>query len=515
MRITILKTLTLAACLAAAAASAAPIKVTVDSGVLVGDATGGVASFKGVPYVAAPVGDLRWAPPAPAKAWTGERSATAYGAICPQRINADGSPNEGGASGATSEDCLFLNVWAPARAVGASSKTPVMVWIHGGANVLGAGSLGAYDGSAFVRDGVILVSINYRLGALGFFAHPAITKAAGPNEPLAGYGVMDQIAALQWVKRNIAAFGGDPGNVTVFGESAGGEDVLALMASPLARGLFAKAIVESGGGWFPPTPLAKREEQGVALVTKAGAPADATLAQIRALPADALVKSTGTDVGFAVDGRLLPESPTQAFADGHAAKVPLIIGSNSWEASLMKAFKLSPALALSLLPAGAKPAYADLTTDQAKADAMFTDAIMGAPARWVAGKADRGPSWLYYFGYVADELRGKVPGAGHATEIPYVFDSWDTLNGLGGGVKPTAEDRAVTAAVHGRWVAFAKSDKPDGAGALAWPAYTSARDTLLDFEGAPPSLKTNFRKTQLDAQEAAGLPKLGLGSSLP
>ena len=227
-------------------ASAAPVRVTIDSGVLVGSEVAGARVFKGVPYVAPPTGDLRWAPPAPVRPWTGDRAADTFSQICPQKVHADGSPNEGGASGSFSEDCLYLNVWAPPAAVRDPKGAPVMVWIHGGGNVVGAGSLGAYDGSAFARDGVILVTLNYRLGVLGFFAHPALTKAAASGEPLVSYGLMDQIAALQWVKRNIAAFGGDPSNVTLFGESAGGADTLALMATPMARGLFAKAIVESG-----------------------------------------------------------------------------------------------------------------------------------------------------------------------------------------------------------------------------------------------------------------------------
>ena len=314
--------------------------VRIDSGPLTGEADGNLLTFKGVPYAAAPIGALRWAPPRPPTPWTAPRPARDYGAICPQPINADGSPNAGGAAGATSEDCLFLNVWAPK----AAKRAPVMVWLHGGGNTLGAGSLGAYDGSAFVRDGVILVTLNYRLGALGFFAHPALTRAASPGEPLVAYGVMDQIAALEWVKRNIAAFGGDPANVTLFGESAGGEDALILMASPLARGLFAKVIVESGGGWSPPVTLGERERQGETLIAKAGAAKDATLAQLRALPVAALTgKSESLEFGPAVDGRLLPESVSQAFAAGHAAPAPLIIGTNSFEASLMASFKVPPA----------------------------------------------------------------------------------------------------------------------------------------------------------------------------
>ena len=227
----------------AASAAPAPVKVHIDSGTLVGTVDGQVESFKGVPYAAAPVGSLRWAPPKAPAAWTGERAADQYGLICPQPVNANGIPNEGGAFGASSEDCLFLNVWAPK----AARKAPVMLWIHGGSNTVGAGSLGAYDGSAFVRDGIIVVSINYRLGVLGFFAHPALTKAARPDEPLANYGVMDQIAALKWVQRNIAAFGGDPGNVTLGGQSAGAGASAANVFSPGAKGLFHRAIFQSGG----------------------------------------------------------------------------------------------------------------------------------------------------------------------------------------------------------------------------------------------------------------------------
>jgi len=502
----------LAASLLATSAPAAdaPVKITIDSGVLVGTAQGSVRAFKGVPYVAAPVGALRWAPPAPAAAWKGERAADAYGPICPQPVNADGSPNLGGASGTTSEDCLFLNVWTPSGAKGA----PVMVWLHGGGNTLGAGSLGAYDGSAFVRDGVILVTINYRLGALGFFAHPALSKAAPADQPLVAYGIMDQIAALKWVKRNIAAYGGDPANVTVFGESAGGADVLTLMASPLARGLFAKAVVESGGGWSPPVALAKREAQGEAMAVKAGAPAGATVDQLRALPLAALVgKSETQDFGPAVDGRLLQESVSQAFGAGRVASVPLIIGSNSYEASLMVSFKLPPAAVLTVAPAALKAAYADEKTDQAKAAAMFTDAVMGAPAHWIAGQAANqasgGRSWLYHFAYVLDMQRATSPGAGHDSEIPFVFDSWNHLGALGAGLKLSDRDKAMTALVHSCWVAFAKTGAPTCAGGPAWPAYTRKRDTLIDFD-APTTLKTHFAATRYEAQAAAVLPTLDL-----
>ncbi|MEO8813501.1 MAG: carboxylesterase family protein, partial [Caulobacteraceae bacterium] len=359
------------------------------------------------------------------------------------------------------------------------------------------------------RDGVVLVTINYRLGALGFFAHPALTAAAPPDEPLVHYGVLDQIAALEWVRRDIAAFGGDPGNVTVFGESAGGSDILALMAAPLAQGLFAKAIVESGGGWSAPVTLAAAETRGEAEAVAAGAPAGATIAQLRALPVSALVKRPAGYEGFVVDGRMFTETPTQAFADGHIAHVPLIIGSNSFEASLLKTFKASPATVLAAAPPAVKAAYADLPTDQDKADAMFTDGVMGAPARWIAGKTPRGPAYLYRFAYVVEALRPALKGVPHAFEIPFVFDSWEHLGSLGLGLKPDADDLAMTARVHGCWVAFARTSIPVCPVGPAWPPYTSAGDTLMDFD-AVTTLKTHFNKARYDVQEAARLPALGL-----
>jgi len=519
-----------AATLAAASGVAEPISVSIDSGVVVGRTQGDVAVFKGVPYAAAPVGKLRWAPPQRPASWSGPRPADAFGPICPQPLKPGGVPNEGGAVGPASEDCLFLNVWAPRPAVAsgarAADKAPVMVWVHGGGDTTGAGSLGAYDGAAFVRDGVILVTLNYRLGALGFFAHPAITGAAKPDEPLHNYGLMDQIAALEWVKRNIAAFGGDPANVTLFGESAGGEDTLALMAAPSAAGLFAKAIVESGGGWDPPVTLARREAEGEALAVKAGAPAHATLEQLRALPADAFAAVPSPGAGPAIDGRLLKESVSQAFAVGHNTHVPLIIGSNTYEASLLETLKIPPAAILAAAPADLKAAYADLPDDTARARAMFTDAFMGAPARWIAaadgetgtldpdtGVNDK-PAFLYNFAYVAEAQRSRVPGAGHASEIPFVFASWEAMGPEGQGLKPSAEDLRVTAIIHGCWVAFARTGLPACPGAPQWPPYTGRYDTLMQFD-VNPTLKTHYRQAQNVAQQNAVLPTLDLPKITP
>jgi para-nitrobenzyl esterase len=478
-------------------ALAETVRARIDGGVIVGDKADGIAVFKDLPFAAPPIGPLRWAPPAPAPAWRGDRSALSYGPGCLQAVNKNGAPNVGGASGPVSEDCLNLNVFAPVGASGA----PVMVWIYGGGNVAGENSISAYDGSAFAHDGVILVSINYRLGALGFFAHPALTNAAASGEPIGNYALMDQIAALKWVQKNIKAFGGDAKRVTVFGESAGGIDITALMTIPAARGLFAQAIVESGAGWDKPVTLAAAEADGAALAAKLGAP-NATLDQLRALPAEALIAVQGRADPI-VDGRLMPEGISQAIARGHAADVPLIIGSNSFEASLLAAFHIPPEGYVAVQPEALRAAYAADPTPKAKAYAMFTDGVMGAPARWIAAKESGGaPSWLYYFSFRRAVYKDYLPGAPHASEIPFVFDSWDHIDPKLSRGPETAEDRALTDVMHGCWVAFAKTGAPKCPTPERWPAYTPARDQLMEF-GESVGIRTNFRKPQLDAQEAA------------
>jgi para-nitrobenzyl esterase len=473
----------IAALLLAAPAQAQTLTVRTASGPVVGQANDRANVFRAIPYAAAPVGRLRWAPPQPASKWSQPLDATKNGPSCPQPMNADGTPNAfGGANGPVSEDCLQLYVFAPK----AATKAPVMVWIHGGGNRVGAGWV--YDGSNFARDGVVVVSINYRLGALGFLAHPALTKAAG-GRPAANFGLMDQVAALKWVKANIAVFGGDPGKVTLFGESAGGEDVLALLATPSARGLFHRAIVESGGGWFAPESLARAEAEGVASLAKAGAPPDASVDQLRALPFEALVPLAG-GYGPVVDGRFMTETPTQALARGRAADVPLIIGWNSGEDSV--AF------------GGALGSPEEVRTPAGRE--AFTDRAFGAPARWVAAQAAGGrPAWLYHFSYVGGRFRPRVTTAAHAAEIQYVWEYWGRRTPMS---VVTDEDRAMATLMHGCWVSFAKAGTPT-CGDTPWPAYDPKSDRLMEF-GSPSGVRTNFRKSQLDAAEAAQLKTLGL-----
>jgi len=494
--------LALAAAFCANVAMAQPTKtvtVKTDAGPVVGEAGERADVFRGIPYAAAPVGALRWAPPQPVKAWTAPRMALENGPSCPQEMNADGAPNFGGANGPTSEDCLQLNVWAPPHAKAA----PVMVWIHGGAHRWGAGWI--YGGENFARDGVVVVTINYRLGALGYFATPAIAAAAKPGEPVGNYGLMDQIAALKWVQRNIARFGGDPKNVTVFGESAGGMSTLALLATPSAKGLYSKAIVESGAGWFAPKTLAQKEKEDEAALQKAGVTAT-SIGDLRALPADQLARVPGDYQPF-TDGKLMTQTASQALTDGHFADVPLIIGSNSGEDSLMGPGPIPAARLAAVIPAAARPIYKDEPNDEAMARAMFTDRIMGGPARWVAAKASSGaPSYLYYFSYVGSRFPATKTRASHADEIQYVWEYW-------GRRTPTsmvnAKDQEVATLMHACWVAFAKTSVPR-CGGQAWPAYTAAGDQLMEF-GKDSGVRTNLRKTQLDAVQAAVLPTLALG----
>ncbi|HEV7693933.1 MAG TPA: carboxylesterase family protein, partial [Hyphomonadaceae bacterium] len=349
----------IAACsMATATAQTAPAdgkpRAKVANGVLVGALEDGIASYKGVPFAAPPLGDLRWKAPQPAANWTGEKTATEFGASCMQ-----------GGRGVSSEDCLYLNVYAPPDA----KNAPVMVWIHGGSNLNGSGAI--YNGAAFAKDGVVTVTINYRMGAFGFFAHPELTKAASKTDPLANYGLMDQTAALQWVQKNITAFGGDPKKVTVFGESAGAIDIYALLGLKTSKGLFSQAILESNITWGDSAPLADAEKDGKELVTKAGAADTATLADLKAIPADKLLAAQGSARFPMVDGRFMTETSLQAVAKKHTLDVPLIVGTNSYEASLSRQL-------------------------QGQAQTDWTNNMAGAPARFIASKsADGKPSWLY------------------------------------------------------------------------------------------------------------------------
>jgi para-nitrobenzyl esterase len=491
-----------------AAPDAAAVRVTVESGPLSGMSDGTVETFKGVPYAAPPIGGLRWRPPQPAAAWTGARDATGFGAACMQ---ASAPEMIDGAPGRLSEDCLTLNIWAPAQT---HQPNPVMVWLHGGGNTSGAGSKRYYDGTAFARDGVVLVTINYRLGVFGFFAHPAVAPAHAketPQEP-GNFGLMDQIAALAWVRKNIHAFGGDPANVTLFGESAGGQDAMALMSSPLAAGLFQKAIVESAGWWMHLPSRAEAEKQSIQIAAKLDLPATVSADQLRAVAPDTLVKIVSEAPGPFVDGHVLPMQPETAFAKGSAAHVPFIIGWNTDEASLIDGSDMKPASILGFLDSGelaaARALYGTGSDDGALARAVFRDANFAAPARWAAEQASRQTNvYLYRFSYVRQRQIGRLPGASHGSEIPYVFDSW--RQSPGGGRFLADADRAEAAMLHACWVSFARQGSPVCPGALVWPAYRRPDDEQLDF-GSAAVIRRALDARQLDFLEAHILRQAGL-----
>ena len=473
------------------------------SGPVEGDGADGVLIFKGIPYAAAPIGDLRWRAPQPPAAWNTPRQATAFGPRClqPQRRDRPGE------AGPTSEDCLYLNVWTPSL----TGQRPVMVWIHGGAFRIGSGSMAVYDGTRFAQGGVVLVTLNYRLGRFGFFAHPALA-AANPEDARGNYGLMDQVAALEWVKRNIAAFGGDPTNVTVFGESAGGSSVLHLLTSPKANRLFQKAIVESGGGHQIDRRLdsarGTREaltQQGVEWANGLGIASDA--AALRSVPADRVLGdgqlSAGlNEVGPVIDGEWVLADPGERFAHGDFVKVPLLIGSNSYEASVLAAFGSSATRLLDGLgeqAAGLRALYAGVAKDDTQlADQAFGDSAFGSGARFVARSvaAQAQPAYLYHFDYVAEKRRGRVPGAGHGSEIPYVFDSTDKLPSIV-QMFVTPEDVAMADTLNRYWINFAKTGDPNGSGLPHWPRYGADSDELLLIR---PKIEAvaHFRAPQLD-----------------
>lgn len=462
--------------------------VTIETGTLRGTMGERVVSFKGIPYAAPPVGALRWRPPQPVQPWKGERSAAHFGSPCPQVPPSDNSVGTGPAS----EDCLTLNVWVARER--RHLPSPVMVWIHGGGYVNGSGSAPIYDGTAFAEAGVVLVTFNYRLGRLGFFAHPALIEEA-EGEPVANYGMMDMIAALQWVQRNIAAFGGDPHNVTIFGQSAGAAAVQRLMISPAARGLFHKAISQSGSGRNHPATLAGTDPRGwptaIAESEKYASSLGArTARELRALPVETLVKtgylSPFKGGGPVIDGRLLPMGVADAFERGLQATIPLLIGSTEMEApATVETYKANVSAVSAISDADLSriaKAYPDETTFALN---IAGDLAMTEPARHLARlHARKATTWLYRFSILSESLRGRLRGAPHSQERPYVFR---TLNAAPWATDANDELRAREMAAY--WVAFAKSGNPNGKDLPEWPAYSPEEDRLIEFTNDGPVAK--------------------------
>jgi para-nitrobenzyl esterase len=463
--------------------AAAPI-VKIDSGSLRGTRTDDLMIFKGIPYAAAPVGDRRWRAPAAAPAWQGTRDATGFGADC-EHSRRDWEADR--ANAPMGEDCLFLNIWAPAKAVKAGA--PVMFWIHGGSFTAGSASQSVYDGSKLAARGVVIVTINYRLGRFGFFAHPALTAEAA-GAATGNWGLMDQIAALQWVKRNIAAFGGDPKNVTIFGESAGGGAVNQLLVSPAMRGLFQRAIAQSGGGRDHPPTLAEAEAKGTAFATKAGVTGNDPAA-LRAIPV-ATVRGnmslfdpeTATFSGPMADGKIVIGNLDAAFASGRAAPVPYLVGSNSDEIAFAPAAMRAPLTAMMGIKlgkdqAGIRAAYG---TPAAYDHDVASDITFTEPARFAAGATAANGSFLYRFDYVPEAKRATVTGAAHSTDVPFVFGTLETLD-----APATDADRAMSRAIGDYWTAFARTGRPGAKGLAAWPRFKTD-GAMMTFGSKGPSL---------------------------
>ncbi len=485
----------------ATAAGASPDRLRIHDGALKGVVKDGVASFKDIPFAAPPVGALRWRAPQPVRPWPGVRDASDYGPACLQMTTFLVRPGV-----KLSEDCLTINVFTPThRPRGA--KLPVMVWIYGGAFI--GGSANNYDGTRFAQDGVVLVTFNYRLGRLGFFAHPALANT-NPEGALSDYGFADQIAALKWVRSNIAAFGGDPREVTVFGESAGAISVNFLMVSPKARGLFIRAASESGFGRTQAHPLADAEVTGAAFMKGLGVTGDdaAAAKALRALPADAVmapIKGLGdAGTGPIIDGVVASEAPGEGFARGHQARVPYLAGGNSYEASLFPDVATHPDAVLDRLGAG-KDAAVTLygNGDPAKAAAALTTLrTVIEPNRYLAREnAERGiPTFVYYFSYVPAAQRPTSMGVRHGGEIGYVFDALPKTDMTYGSFHVSAAtpaDEVIARAAHAYWVAFGKTGHPGAAGGPRWPKAEPG-DGVMEFGNDGPVVDRDFDRAKLD-----------------
>ena len=494
-----------------------------------------VQTYKGIPFASPPVGELRWLPPQPASAWSEVRDATTFGPECMQPPSNTGFyANENPLP--ISEDCLYLNVWT--KTTDSEAKQPVMVWIHGGAFIFGAGSNAYYEGTRLAEQGITLVTVNYRLGIYGFFAHPTLT-AQSENSASGNQGIHDQIASLRWVQNNIQAFGGDPDNVTIFGESAGSMSVCYLVASPLAKGLFQKAIGQSGGCFSYHSTLGDAGDLGDPLsedlsghdvglmvgeaLGHAGDSAEAlnALRKMSTEEIDKKIAESGNTIPWrliSVDGWMFPDQMRTLMLDGRASTVDSIIGSTKdegttlfmelpelpredWEAQVRAT---SPAHAEDLLTAYS--ADADISTVKAQQE-MMSDAMFTSEMRtWAELIEQQGKqAWVYVFNHAPPLPEyGRQLGAFHAAEIPYIFQAPSGEGTIGSQELWDQTDRTTARVIQNYWVNFAKHDNPNGEGVPEWPNYsTDSRLTLgIDSESKPIA---NFRKEKLDIRAQMAL----------
>ena len=494
------------------------VQVQTVSGPILGVAAeDGLKQFHGIPFAEPPIGELRWAPPAPAQPWVAVRDASKAGPACMQPQGQGGSFY--GASGfEMDEDCLTLNVWT--RATDETDALPVMVWIHGGALVTGSGD--RYPGELLTSKGVVLVTINYRLGRFGFHAHPDLS-AANASGVSGNQGLRDQILALEWVQENIASFGGDPGNVTIFGESAGSLSMSLVQASPLAAGLFHRVIGESGGA-FQPMWYRDRETGYAASAYSVGAQfaealagegGDSTLAALRQLPQEHVLEVFQSDPAFSnydslaiVDGEVIPDEVATIFAEGRQADVPVLIGSNADEGSTFLEFftpmfgegqaGLEAYLAATLPEVTETAAELYAPSDSATAEKVwsdaFSDVLFAYPMRVWARSMENVDSdaYLYWFTWVPPVENAEQYGAFHAAEIGYVFGNVELF-----GATPTSEDYAFSDLMATIWTQFAKTGNPNGEGLPTWPAYSSDTESYMEL-GVNTGSKAELRIRQMD-----------------
>ncbi len=475
----------LGAAFVASAFAQAPAPVRTETGLVQGVAEKGLTVYKGIPFAAPPVGDLRWRAPQPAAKWEGVRAADKFGP----------DPYQGDGKGDVSEDCLYLNIWTPAKSPG--DKIPVLVWIYGGGFSFGSNSTPTHNGEHLARKGVVLVTINYRVGPLGFLAHPELS-AEDPRKVSGNYGLLDQIAGLKWVQRNIAAFGGDPDRVTIFGESAGGIAVSMLCASPEAKGLFRGAISQSGGSFGPTREttypgenmrtLAQAEASGVAYAQRAGA---TSIAELRKLTPDKLPPGWGSGAAWPiVDGVVIPDDQHKLYEAGKYNDVDILVGYNSdeglsfarektpeeYRANVEKRYGPFAEKLITAYPATA-------TTVPKIARDLMRDAAFGWQTwAWATLQARTGKSKVFYYYFDQHPVRpADAPNADHGmphgVDVPYVFQTLDRND-----AKLTVGDWAISETVSTYWTNFAKRGDPNGDSVPAWPRYTDGDRRVMVFK---------------------------------
>ncbi len=493
----------------------APV-VPTSEGNVQGQAMDGVAVFKGLPYAAPPVGDLRWRAAQRALPRQGLLQARKFGASCIQK------EIPGATASSQSENCLTLNVWSPG---GTGQSAPVMVWIHGGAFRFGSGAQRYYDGTEFAKSGVVLVTLNYRLGRFGFFSHPALES----QMETANFALSDQIQALKWIQENISAFGGDPENVTIFGESAGAVSIGYHLTMDASRGLFHKAIMQSGGGWQIPSRLLNKRgrrlslrEEGVKWAERHNLNQASSARELRAVSSEDVLEPGSSQGGMGainpvIDNILIHDDIASRFADGKAASVPLIAGSNSFEGSLLASFKVKPGFILYALgrrKAEARQLYQ--TSERSISNTefayeLFADATFAGPARDLAKMtmAQGQKAYVYYFDYRKTTGTAVSDGAKHGWEIPFVFNSLDAAPAILTNDNDHAQLLRLANDMHQYWVNFASTGSPENGNSIQWPAFTQEDgEYTLNATNGQIKIVKNFRVPRLTFQKELYLKRL-------